>query len=121
MKAQKQSGRLARVSGLKQGSGRVDPAQLVRIEAQALMALADRLDGSKNSPQSMAQEFARAVDLIVACGSTGGRVVVTGMGKSGIIAQKIAATLSSTGSPRCFYTPPKRIMATLACSLKAMW
>lgn len=83
----------------------VDPAQLVRIEAQALMALADRLEADKDSSGGMAQDFARAVDLIVACGATGGRVVVTGMGKSGIIAQKIAATLSSTGSPALFLHP----------------
>jgi arabinose-5-phosphate isomerase len=105
MKAQKQSGRSPGVSALQTSSGGVDPAQLVRIEAQALLALADRLDASKASPQSMVQEFARAVDLIVACGTAGGRVVVTGMGKSGIIAQKIAATLSSTGSPALFLHP----------------
>ena len=45
----------------------------------------------------MAADFDRAVELILRCGEGNGRVVVTGMGKSGIIAQKIAATLSSTG------------------------
>ncbi len=105
MKAQKKSGRTSRASGGRKNAGGVDPAQLVRIEAQALMALADRLEVGATSPKSMAKEFARAVDLIVACGSTGGRVVVTGMGKSGIIAQKIAATLSSTGSPALFLHP----------------
>src|SRR6266700_547959 len=69
------------------------PAELVRTEAAALEALAGRLDGQ------MAEPFERAVDLVVRCGEGNGRVVVTGMGKSGIIAQKIAATLSSTGSP----------------------
>ena len=64
-----------------------------------MLALAERLDGG------MAEDFMRAVDLIVACGESGGRVVVTGMGKSGIIAQKIAATLSSTGSPAMFLHP----------------
>lgn len=77
----------------------VDPAQLVRIEAEALLALAQRLEGP------MARDFARAVEMIVACGEARGRVVVTGMGKSGIIAQKIAATLSSTGSPALFLHP----------------
>ncbi|MHB2009114.1 MAG: KpsF/GutQ family sugar-phosphate isomerase [Acidobacteriaceae bacterium] len=105
MKAQKQSERRSRVSSVENSSGGVDPAQLVRIEAQALLALAERLEGDKNSPHGMAQSFARAVDLIVACGAAGGRVVVTGMGKSGIIAQKIAATLSSTGSPALFLHP----------------
>lgn len=64
-----------------------------------MLSLAERLDGS------MAQDFARAVEVILACGTARGRVVVTGMGKSGIIAQKIAATLSSTGSPALFLHP----------------
>ncbi len=69
---------------------------MVRIEAEALRALADRLAG----PMSAA--FDRAVELM----STGaGRIVVTGMGKSGIIARKIAATLSSTGTPALFMHP----------------
>lgn len=76
-----------------------DPAQLIRIEAAALESLATRLDGS------MQRDFARAIDLVLASGDAGGRVVVTGMGKSGIIAQKIAATLSSTGSPALFLHP----------------
>ena len=85
------------------------PAELVRTEAAALQALAARLDGA------MAADFERAVDLIVRCGESNGRVVVTGMGKSGIIAQKIAATLSSTGSARpCFCIPLKPCTATWA-------
>ncbi len=106
MKQAKKPENISRPSGL--GNNRpvgVDPAQLVRIEAQALLALAERLERGKDSTSSMAKEFARAVDLIVACGAAGGRVVVTGMGKSGIIAQKIAATLSSTGSPALFLHP----------------
>jgi arabinose-5-phosphate isomerase len=80
------------------------PSRLVRIEADALLALADRLEGP------MASDFERAVSLVVACGATrGGRVVVTGMGKSGIIAQKIAATLSSTGSPALFLHPAEAV------------
>jgi arabinose-5-phosphate isomerase len=69
---------------------------VVRIEADALRALADRIAGR------MAEAFTRAVELIYACA---GRVVVTGMGKSGIIARKIAATLSSTGTPALFMHP----------------
>ena len=57
----------------------------------------------------MAEPFSRAVDLIVHCGESNGRVVVTGMGKSGIIAQKIAATLSSTGSPALFLHPAEAV------------
>ena len=75
------------------------PSQLVRIEAEALLALATRLEGP------MAADFERAIELVLACGQSRGRVVVTGMGKSGIIAQKIAATLSSTGSPALFLHP----------------
>jgi arabinose-5-phosphate isomerase len=69
---------------------------VVRIEAEALLALADRIGGP------MAGAFQRAVDLMFSCA---GRVVVTGMGKSGLIARKIAATLSSTGSPALYLHP----------------
>ncbi|MES2219937.1 MAG: KpsF/GutQ family sugar-phosphate isomerase [Acidobacteriota bacterium] len=105
MNEQKNNAPTSNSSSAQNCSREVEPAQLVRIEAQALLALADRLEDDTNSPKSMAQAFARAVDLIVACGTAGGRVVVTGMGKSGIIAQKIAATLSSTGSPALFLHP----------------
>jgi arabinose-5-phosphate isomerase len=83
------------------------PAQLVRTEAAALEALAARLDGA------MAEAFGRAVELVVRCGEGRGRVVVTGMGKSGIIAQKIAATLSSTGSPALFLHPAEAVHGDL--------
>jgi len=69
---------------------------VVRIEAEALRALADRIAGP------MASAFQRAVDLMFGCA---GRVVVTGMGKSGLIARKIAATLSSTGTPALYLHP----------------
>ena len=65
--------------------------------------MAERLDGP------MAADFDRAVELILHCGEGNGRVVVTGMGKSGIIAQKIAATLSSTGSPALFLHPAEAV------------
>src|ERR1700747_2374443 len=65
----------------------------VRIGALALNALADRIAGP------MGASFQRAVDLMYCCA---GRVVVTGMGKSGLIARKIAATLSSTGTPALY-------------------
>ena len=83
------------------------PAELVRTEAAALLALAARLEGP------MAAPFARAVELILSCGHGNGRVVVTGMGKSGIIAQKIAATLSSTGSPALFLHPAEAVHGDL--------
>ena len=83
------------------------PAALVRTEAAALEALAARLEGP------MAEAFDRAVELILRCGEERGRVVVTGMGKSGIIAQKIAATLSSTGSPALFLHPAEAVHGDL--------
>jgi arabinose-5-phosphate isomerase len=69
---------------------------VVRIEADALRRLADRIAGP------MAHDFSRAVELLYCCA---GRVVTTGMGKSGLIARKIAATLSSTGTPALYLHP----------------
>src|ERR1700685_494280 len=77
---------------------------VVRIEADALRALADRLEGP------MAADFERAVDLMFHCQ---GRVVVSGMGKSGLIARKIAATLSSTGSPALYLHPVEALHGDL--------
>jgi arabinose-5-phosphate isomerase len=88
------------------------PADLVRTEAAALEALATRLDGP------MAEPFRRAVELILRCGHENGRVVVTGMGKSGIIAQKIAATLSSTGSPALFLHPAEAVHGDLGVLMR---
>ena len=77
---------------------------VVRIEAEALRVLADRIAGP------MAEAFNRAVELIYCCT---GRVVVTGMGKSGIIARKIAATLNSTGTPALFMHPVEAVHGDL--------
>jgi len=77
---------------------------VVRIEAEALTALAARLAGP------MKVQFERAVELLFQCSA---RVVVTGMGKSGIIAQKIAATLSSTGTPSLFMHPAEALHGDL--------
>lgn len=66
--------------------------RVLETEAAAILALVDRLD----------ERFQRAVELLQCCR---GRVVLTGMGKSGIIAHKIAATLSSTGTPAIFLHP----------------
>lgn len=65
---------------------------VIETEAQAVAALADRIDGN----------FAKACACMLACE---GRVVVTGMGKSGHIGDKIAATLASTGTPAFFVHP----------------
>ena len=77
---------------------------VVRIEAAALQVLADRIGGP------MADAFNRAVELLYSCS---GRVVVTGMGKSGIIARKIAATLNSTGTPALFMHPVEAVHGDL--------
>jgi len=63
--------------------------RVLRIEAQAILDLIEQLD----------ERFAQAVDLMYCCT---GKVVVTGLGKSGIIGKKIAATLASTGTPSLF-------------------
>jgi len=77
---------------------------VVRIEAEALRALADRIAGP------MEAAFERAVDLLFCCR---GRVVVTGMGKSGLIARKIAATFSSTGTPALYLHPVEALHGDL--------
>jgi len=77
---------------------------VVRIEAEALRELADRIAGP------MAVAFASAVECLLSCG---GRVVVTGMGKSGLVARKIAATLSSTGTPALFLHPAEAVHGDL--------
>ena len=74
--------------------------KVLETEAAAILALVRRLDG----------RFAEAVDLLRQCR---GRVIVTGMGKSGIICRKIAATLSSTGTPAFFLHPAEAIHGDL--------
>jgi arabinose-5-phosphate isomerase len=79
--------------------------RVIRVEAEALTALAESLDG----------EFERAVNLILA---TPGRVVVTGMGKSGLICQKIASTMASTGTPAFFLHPAEGSHGDLGMIMK---
>jgi arabinose-5-phosphate isomerase len=74
--------------------------KVLRTEAEAILGLVDRLD----------DRFARAVVMLRDCR---GRVIVTGMGKSGIICRKIAATLSSTGTPAFFLHPAEAIHGDL--------
>ena len=66
--------------------------KVLRIEAEAVAALAEKLDST----------FEKAIDIIF---KSKGRVVVTGMGKSGLVGKKIAATLASTGTPAFFMHP----------------
>jgi len=77
---------------------------VVRIEAEALRRLADRISAP------MAKAFSDAVELLSCCA---GRVVVTGMGKSGLVARKIAATLSSTGTPALYLHPAEALHGDL--------
>src|SRR5437899_6933058 len=75
-------------------------ARVRRLEAEPILALIPRLD----------EGFARAVETLRGCA---GRVIVTGMGKSGLIARKIAATLASTGTPSYFLHPAEGVHGDL--------
>ena len=77
----------------------LSPADSVRIEAEALHELADRLETTAREP------FDRVAALLTDAARTGQRVILTGIGKSGLIARKIAATLVSTGTPAHFLHP----------------
>ena len=74
--------------------------RVLRIEADAILGLIPKLD----------VRFERAVEVLRACG---GRVIVTGMGKSGLIGRKIAATLASTGTPAYFLHPAEGVHGDL--------
>lgn len=74
--------------------------EVIRIESEAVASLADRID----------ERFSRAVEMMFSCR---GRVVVTGMGKSGIVARKIVATLNSTGTPALFLHPSDAVHGDL--------
>lgn len=79
--------------------------RVIRTEADALLSMADRIDGS----------FEQAVKLVLA---SKGRVVVSGMGKSGLIGQKIASTMASTGTPALFLHPAEGIHGDLGMIMK---
>lgn len=79
--------------------------RVLEIEARAIAALVERLD----------ERFAKAVDLLYRCT---GKVVVSGMGKSGLIGQKIAATMASTGTPAFFVHPADGIHGDLGMLTK---
>ena len=74
--------------------------EIVRIEAEAVAALEHKINSS----------FQQAVDVIFSCI---GRVIITGMGKSGIIARKIVATMNSTGTPAIFLHPSDAVHGDL--------
>ncbi len=81
-------------------SSLADGRRVLEIEARAVQSLVDRLDA----------KFAKAVDVLVQCK---GKVVVSGMGKSGLIGQKIAATLASTGTSSFFLHPAEGVHGDL--------
>ena len=74
--------------------------RVLRLEAEAILGLIPKLD----------ERFERAVELLRSCA---GRVIVTGMGKSGLIGRKIAATLASTGTPAHFLHPAEGVHGDL--------
>jgi arabinose-5-phosphate isomerase len=74
--------------------------EVIRAEAEAVAQLAGRLNGT----------FTRAVEMVLSCS---GRVVVTGMGKPGFIAQKISATFASTGTPSLYLHPAEALHGDL--------
>ena len=74
--------------------------RVLRLEADAILGLIPKLD----------ERFDRAVELLRACA---GRVIVTGMGKSGLVGRKIAATLASTGTPAYFLHPAEGVHGDL--------
>src|SRR6202158_2451142 len=82
---------------------------VVRIEAEALRRLADRIAGP------MAQDFGRAIELILCCA---GRIVVSGMGKSGLIGRKLAATFASTGTPALYLHPAEALHGDLGMVMR---
>ena len=74
--------------------------RVIRVEAEALLAMAERIDSS----------FEQAIELIL---RSSGRVIVSGMGKSGLVGQKIASTMASTGTPAFFLHPAEGIHGDL--------
>src|SRR5438477_2284245 len=74
--------------------------RVLRLEAEAILGVIPTLD----------ERFERAVELLHTCS---GRVIVTGIGKSGLIGRKIAATLSSTGTPAYFLHPAEGVHGDL--------
>lgn len=82
------------------GGSVAEGRRVLKIEARAVQALVDRLDA----------QFGKAVDVLLRCK---GKVVVSGMGKSGLVGQKIAATMASTGTPAFFLHPAEGIHGDL--------
>lgn len=84
-----------------------EPAEMVRIEAAALEQLASRLEGDQRDT------FLAVSNLLAETARAGNRTIVTGIGKSGLIARKIAATMVSTGTPAAFLHPSEALHGDL--------
>ncbi|MCG3768291.1 MAG: SIS domain-containing protein [Nitrospiraceae bacterium] len=98
--AQVTKSKAAKPSPSKGGTSLEVGRRVLAIEARAVQAMVQRLDGA----------FSKAVDLLYQCKS---KVVVSGMGKSGLIGQKIAATMASTGTPSFFLHPAEGLHGDL--------
>src|SRR3954449_7068414 len=83
---------MAKIGNLDSAQALASGRRVLEVEARAVLGLANRLDG----------DFVRAVEIVLACK---GRVVVSGIGKSGHIARKMASTFASTGTPAFFVHP----------------
>ncbi len=81
---------------------------VLKVEGEAVLSLIERIN----------ENFDEGINAIRNCG---GRVIVTGMGKSGLISQKIAATLSSTGTPSLFMHPGEASHGDLGMVTKGDW
>lgn len=88
------------MSGARPVDVRAIAARVLRMEADAILGLVAKLDA----------RFEAAIDLLRGCS---GRIIVTGMGKSGIIGRKIAATMASTGTPSYFLHPAEGVHGDL--------
>jgi arabinose-5-phosphate isomerase len=94
-------------SQVAENSASTSPAALVRIEAAALEQLAARLEGAAG------ETFEGVATLLTEAARGGHRAILTGIGKSGLIARKIAATMISTGTPACFLHPSEAVHGDL--------
>ena len=79
--------------------------KVLQVESKAIAALVDRVD----------EKFEMAVDLLDKCE---GRIVITGMGKSGLIGKKIASTFASVGGPSFFLHPAEGVHGDLGMVVK---
>jgi arabinose-5-phosphate isomerase len=99
-KTSKLTGKTPKAKTVKSLGSVGDGRRVLQIEARAVQALIKRID----------KAFAKAVDLLAECR---GKVVVSGMGKSGLVGQKIAATLASTGTSSFFLHPAEGVHGDL--------